>query len=163
MNTTLIHTLHPCTYYIGMLKKAWIPSDKYKEILAEKSKSKAFDTRYLRTTVEDVIVEKRKRKKKTSFVKKMHAEWDDLAGEEALYRKFKKGKMSQAEYDEKLLSGRTGGEDEIGERGGGGDSSDMESEDDLPSRKKMKQMMQQQQQAVGKGKKVDYRKKARKF
>ena len=143
---------------LGMLKKAWIDSDKYKEILAEKSKSKAFDSRYLRTTVEDVIVEKRKRKKKTSYVKKIQAEWDDLAEEETLYRKFKKGKISKAEYDEKLLSGKKGaGEDDDGD-----DSSDLESEDDMPSRKKMKKL-QQQQQAAGKGKKVDYRKKIKKF
>ena len=48
--------------------------------------------------------EKRERKKKKSVTAKMREEWEDLAAEEGLYKKFKKGKLSKEKYDETLTS-----------------------------------------------------------
>ena len=42
--------------------------------------------------------EKRERKRKKSYSQKAEAEWDELAAEEAAYKKFKKGKISKSEY-----------------------------------------------------------------
>lgn len=47
---------------------------------------------------------KRKRKKKVSKHKEIMDEWDELAAEETLFRKFKKGKVSAEEYEELLFS-----------------------------------------------------------
>lgn len=47
---------------------------------------------------------KRKRKKKQSYSQKLREEWDELAAEEAAFRKFKKGKLSKDSYDKCLLS-----------------------------------------------------------
>lgn len=56
--------------------------------------------------------EKRKRKKKQSYEQKRKEEWDDMAAETALYNKFKKGKLSKAEYEEALLSAVAVGSDD---------------------------------------------------
>lgn len=50
--------------------------------------------------------EKRDRKKKKSVTVKMREEWEDLAAEEGLFKKFKKGKLSKEKYDESLTSDR---------------------------------------------------------
>jgi ATP-dependent RNA helicase DDX55/SPB4 len=46
---------------------------------------------------------KRKRKKKQSFTQKLKEEWDDLAAEEAAFRKFKRGKLSRVAYEGCLM------------------------------------------------------------
>lgn len=100
----------------GRAKAVWVPADEY--VVPEDGK--------------------RKRKKKTSVIQKFNAEWDELAAEETAYRKMKKGKMSEKEYDDVLFS------DEVleleavlaGDGGAGGkktkrcDSSDDDSSDD---------------------------------
>jgi ATP-dependent RNA helicase DDX55/SPB4 len=48
--------------------------------------------------------DKRKRKKKQSKHQQIMDEWDELAVEETLFRKFKKGKLSKTEYDDLLTS-----------------------------------------------------------
>jgi ATP-dependent RNA helicase DDX55/SPB4 len=48
----------------------------------------------------------RKRKKKQSPHQKIVEEWDELSAEEMAYKKFKKGKMTQVEYDRCLTSDR---------------------------------------------------------
>jgi hypothetical protein len=63
-------------------KVAWIPADQY-------------------IRPEDA---KRKRKKKQSASKKFNAEWEELAAEEMAFRKMKKGKLSQNDYDNVLMS-----------------------------------------------------------
>lgn len=55
------------------------------------------------------------------------AEWDELAREELLYKRFKKGKMSKAEYDRSLL--RWKNEDEDLEAGSGSDDGGFGSDD----------------------------------
>lgn len=62
------------------VKKPWLPSEEY---IREE--------------------EKRKRKKKQSFTQKINEEWDELAEEETKFKKFKKGKISQKEYERSLL------------------------------------------------------------
>ena len=47
---------------------------------------------------------KRKRKKKQSRHQQIMEEWDELAAEETLFRKFKKGKLSREDYEEQLMS-----------------------------------------------------------
>ena len=56
------------------------------------------------TTKANVNQDKKKRKKKKSFVQKFESEWTSLASEEALYKKWKKGKISKEQYDTALLS-----------------------------------------------------------
>jgi len=63
-------------------KVEWIPADQY-------------------VRPEDA---KRKRKKKQSASKKFNAEWEELAAEEMAFRKMKKGKLSQNDYDNVLMS-----------------------------------------------------------
>jgi ATP-dependent RNA helicase DDX55/SPB4 len=50
------------------------------------------------------VDKKRERKAKKSMRAKFQEEWDDLAAEEMLYRKFKKGKLSKDKYDDMLTS-----------------------------------------------------------
>jgi ATP-dependent RNA helicase DDX55/SPB4 len=64
----------------NITKKSWVPPEEY--IPAE---------------------EKRQRKKKLSFTQKFQQEWQELADEEANYKKFKKGKISSQQYDKNLL------------------------------------------------------------
>jgi ATP-dependent RNA helicase DDX55/SPB4 len=127
----------------GRLKKAWIPEEQYKELLAEKEKS-GVKGRHVPTFDGTLVTEKRQRKRKQSYVQKFKAEWDEIADEEALYRKFKKGKISKAEYEEKLIS--------VGNKNDDEDEDD--SDDEVVSRKQVKKMKMQQQ-----GKKIDYRNK----
>ena len=47
---------------------------------------------------------KRKRKKKQSYMQKFQEEWDELAAEENLFKKFRKGKLNKEDYDEMLAS-----------------------------------------------------------
>lgn len=47
--------------------------------------------------------QKRKRKKKQTILQKLQTEWDELAVEETNYKKFKKGKISEDDYDKCLL------------------------------------------------------------
>ena len=47
---------------------------------------------------------KRKRKKKQSYLQKFQEEWDELAAEETLYKKFRKGKLTKEDYDAMLES-----------------------------------------------------------
>ncbi len=61
-------------------KKAWVPVEHYEK-------------------VED----KRQRKKKKSYSKRTADEWDELAAEEAAYKKYKKGKITKEEYEELCL------------------------------------------------------------
>ena len=53
---------------------------------------------------ENSVEPKRKRKKKQSYLQKFQEEWDELAAEETLYKKFKKGKLSKEDYDAMLES-----------------------------------------------------------
>jgi ATP-dependent RNA helicase DDX55/SPB4 len=48
--------------------------------------------------------EKRERGKKKSATAKLREEWEDLAAEEGLFKKFKKGKLTKEKYDETLTS-----------------------------------------------------------
>ena len=50
--------------------------------------------------------QKRKRKKKQSPQQLMQAEWDEYAAEEANFKKFKKGKISETDYEKCLLEDR---------------------------------------------------------
>lgn len=50
------------------------------------------------------VDKKRERKAKKGVRAKFQEEWDDLAAEEMLYRKFKKGKLSRDAYDDMLTS-----------------------------------------------------------
>ncbi len=50
------------------------------------------------------VDKKRERKAKKSMRAKFQEEWDDLAAEEMLFRKFKKGKLSKDDYDGMLTS-----------------------------------------------------------
>ena len=61
-------------------KKAWVPAESY-----EKPE------------------EKRVRVKKQSHSQRAQSEWDELAAEEAAYKKYKKGKMSKEEYETYVL------------------------------------------------------------
>ena len=47
--------------------------------------------------------EKRKRKKRLSITQKFNEEWNDLANDEAVFKKFKKGKISIKQYNQTLL------------------------------------------------------------
>lgn len=62
-------------------KKGWVPAESY----------------------EKTDDPKRDRKKKLSHSQKAQGDWDELAAEEAAYRKFKKGKMSREEYETHVL------------------------------------------------------------
>lgn len=62
-------------------KKEWVPAEEY--VRTEK---------------------KRERKRKQNVYAKLQEEWDELAAEESMYRKFKKGKMSKEDYDDCLTS-----------------------------------------------------------
>jgi len=71
----------------------------------------------------------RKRKQKGGLHKKIMDEWDDLAAEEMAYKKFKKGLISQKEYDQCLMSDKKLALDPVtGEPMLGYESSDMEGE-----------------------------------
>lgn len=50
---------------------------------------------------------KRKRKKKASAQQKFQTEWDELAAEETAFRKMKKGKISEGDYEAVLFSEAT--------------------------------------------------------
>jgi ATP-dependent RNA helicase DDX55/SPB4 len=51
---------------------------------------------------EEVQVEKRKRKKKEGMHKKILDEWEELAAEEAMYKKMKRGHITREEYEDVL-------------------------------------------------------------
>jgi hypothetical protein len=68
-------------------KNEWLPVDEY-------NKKKQFENEN----------EKRTRKKKQSFLKKMNEEWNELAAEEMAYKKLRKGKLSKTEYDKCFIS-----------------------------------------------------------
>jgi ATP-dependent RNA helicase DDX55/SPB4 len=55
---------------------------------------------------------KRERKRKQSTYSKLKEEWDELAAEETLYKKFKKGKISKGDYESSLFSDRSPEENE---------------------------------------------------
>ncbi len=50
---------------------------------------------------------KRKRKKKQSYMKQTLEEWEEFAAEEMIYKKYKKGLISKAEYEACLLDENT--------------------------------------------------------
>lgn len=97
---------------------------------------------------------KRKRKKKQGVQQKILDEWDELAAEEMAYKKFKKGKISKAEYDECLTSekvlsvdpltgeavveGGTVKRQKLNGDAAGGDDSDSDASEEKPSKKKVK-------------------------
>eukprot|EP00941_MAST-03F_sp_MAST-3F-sp1_P006341 g6341.t1 len=62
---------------------------------------------------EEATPKKRKRKGKNQ---RIHEEWDALANEERLYKKFKRGKISKAEYESQLrkLNGFNSSEEDVG-------------------------------------------------
>ena len=45
-----------------------------------------------------------RKEKKEVKIKNIIEQWDDLADDELLYKKYKKGKISKEEYEKKLLS-----------------------------------------------------------
>jgi ATP-dependent RNA helicase DDX55/SPB4 len=96
----------------GRMKKEWIPAEEF--IRTEK---------------------KRERKKKQSFIAKMKDEWDELAAEEAMFKKLRKGKISQEMYEDGLFSEdiRKYQEDNENENQ---DDQDSEGDQDGPKRKK---------------------------
>ena len=79
--------------------------------------------------------QKRKRKKKQTIQQKLESEWDELALEETNYKKFKKGKISEDDYDKCLLDDSAEGkiavdEDTVDGGSSGDDSVDRNSEDE---------------------------------
>jgi hypothetical protein len=88
-------------------------------------------------TGDNAVPDKRKRKKKEGAHKKIMDEWEELAAEEALFKKFKRGKITQEKYDDVLLT-----DDAVApllakmeerENHSGDDSDDMMSDDDSGS------------------------------
>lgn len=82
--------------------------------------------------------EKRKRKKKEGLHKKIMDEWDDLAAEETLYKKFKKGKITSEKYESALFDDET----PVAEFLRSEDASDSDCSDEDAAKKKPKRMMQ---------------------
>ncbi|GAB9465756.1 Dead/deah box RNA helicase [Globisporangium polare] len=76
----------------------------------------------------------RRREKKKGLHQQIVEEWDELAEEEMLYKKMKRGKISQEEY-EKALLGKGGASDD--EDGAGDDDADSD-DDGKPKAKKPK-------------------------
>eukprot|EP00981_Chlorochromonas_danica_P001520 scaffold326_cov169-Ochromonas_danica.AAC.21 len=142
----------------GKMKAAWIPAERYQELVQEKLGNKNIhpsQRSHLKATADgEILLEKRQRKRKQSFVQKFKADWDDIAGEEALYRKFKKGKISKEEYDEKLtsLSKLSDGDDD--------DDDNEDDDDDEPavSRSQRRKQLAAASSAAS-TKKIDYRNK----
>ncbi len=83
--------------------------------------------------------QKRKRKKKQSYSQKLKEEWDELAAEEAAFKKFKRGKMSKSTYDDCLMSENAPDYDFIdshqtsGKKGGKGGNTKFQDSDDSGS------------------------------
>jgi hypothetical protein len=99
---------------------------------------------------------KRKRKKKLSVHQKIMEEWDDMAAETALFKKFKKGKIAKEEYEKSLFtelsaSAILGDDDDSID---GNDSVTDASDTDSPKHKKQKSL------PVSANGRVDYRKKS---
>lgn len=87
-------------------KKAWVPAEEFER-----------------------VDPKRERKRKKSHVTKFQEEWDELAAEETLFKKFKKGKISKNKYEDQLTSDRALTREDVDDNGS--ESSDLgESESD---------------------------------
>lgn len=79
----------------------------------------------------------RRREKKKGLHQQIVEEWDELAEEEKLYKKLKRGKISEEEYEKALLGKAGGGSDDDG-GGDGADSGDSDDGESKPKKPKWK-------------------------
>ena len=66
----------------------------------EEEKNKEF---YKPSKKEEKKANRTRKQKKEAKIKAMIDEWDDLADDDKLYKKFKKGKITKEEYEKALL------------------------------------------------------------
>ena len=62
-----------------------------------------FRSNYVTSRKEEKKHNRSRKEKKEAKLKSIIEEWDDLADDDKLYKKYKKGKISKEEYDKFLL------------------------------------------------------------
>ncbi|TYZ65184.1 hypothetical protein PybrP1_000534 [[Pythium] brassicae (nom. inval.)] len=80
----------------------------------------------------------RRREKKKGLHQQIVEEWDELAEEEKLYKKLKRGKISEEEYEKALLGKAGGGGGGSDDEGGDAAAGSGDSDDGEPKQKKPK-------------------------